>query len=761
MSDRTQPSPFIDALESRTLLAAQTVGTYDFTPLYGPSSGYDIAVQDDQKTVTVGSTSRHNDSNSDIIVIRKNADETYDKSFAVSGIFSYDVSGGPDSALGVAIGGDCKIVVAGQTYRRKRTMALLMRLNADGSLDSTFGAGGIVTLSLNRKLTSFHDAGIFGDTIVVTGAAGTDIVTARFDRNGALDKTFSDDGIDVRDIGGTDSGNGLFAGADGRVAVAAGTTAGSGDIVLLRYRASGALDTQLNKRGIETIDYGHALDRANVVVVDDQGRIVIAGTVGTAGKNYPMMARLSASGKLDRTFAARGWLVSTARPAELLALARFASGKFRVGGTQLPRDNENIVSATVSKDGKGVFQFVRGTPIYGIALDAQGTSHYASGPGLTSEQSARASRLGPGNKLTTLLDSGHLTRLNPDGSTDLSYGSHGWSDVVTESPSEYYRIGRSDDLYVYPDGSALVLGTINYVDRSLASGTWLAKYLPNGHLDKSFGTNGIQETPAPQDDEGGDKVDVLPDGSIMVATEQVDMAPHVYRLSADGRTTLPLGYEALVKPKDQDYLAPFAAGFSIAANGDITIYGAGFYYSPWSARMHADGSVDTSIGTNGIRDETIGDSPAGPRPVDPIGLMQLDGTFLHDPGDYTGIDLVRHNADGSPDPSFGIGGHVKLTFGDYTRLVDTRVQSNGKILVIGVGDPPGSTTSSNFVTRLDHDGSIDNTFGTNGTVFLTQPGWVDQAVLSGNILTLLIRQHDLSYYPSPGPQQYISVNVTL
>src|SRR5688572_17746606 len=86
--------------------------------------------------------------------------------------------------------------------------------------------------------------------------------------------------------------------------------------------------------------------------------------------------------------------------------------------------------------------------------------------------------------------------------------------------------------------------------------------------------------------------------------------------------------------------------------------------------------------------------------------------------DWGGFALVRHNADGSYDPSFGPGGSVRVRgpAGQVPQVTDAVLQPDGKILVLASFHTQGPFTFGTMLARFNESGTLDTTFGTGGIV---------------------------------------------
>jgi uncharacterized delta-60 repeat protein len=228
----------------------------------------DVELQADGKIVVAGRTSVADDG----AVYRLNADGSLDSTFDNDGAVGLD-SGAWETINALAIQRDGKIVVAG--YTTATDGAAVYRLNGDGSLDTTFD--GDAALGINAGLSSYaEDLAVQADgRILVAGSGGFDAIVARLERSGALDPTFGDAGIARVDYGGSDYANRIALLPDGRI-LGAGSTSVGADALLFRLTTRGAPDTSFAPDGVFAFG-GGGLDEAEALSLFADGRFVIGG----------------------------------------------------------------------------------------------------------------------------------------------------------------------------------------------------------------------------------------------------------------------------------------------------------------------------------------------------------------------------------------------------------------------------------------------------------------------------------------------------
>jgi uncharacterized delta-60 repeat protein len=169
----------------------------------------------------------------DFALARYNPDGTLDPSFGTSGAVTTDIGGGDDFARALVVQADGKLVAAGVDGSEFGTGVALARYHPDGTLDTSFGTGGMVTTGLELAFALVVQA---DGKLVAAGVAGQDFGLARYNPNGTLDASFGTGGTVTTDFAGdSDAAHALAVQPDGKL-VAAGEAGPCCDFALARYR---------------------------------------------------------------------------------------------------------------------------------------------------------------------------------------------------------------------------------------------------------------------------------------------------------------------------------------------------------------------------------------------------------------------------------------------------------------------------------------------------------------------------------------------
>jgi uncharacterized delta-60 repeat protein len=306
-----------------------------------------VALQSDGKIVVVGTTDVTGNATYAFAVARYNTDGSLDTSFSADGKTTVSIRGSYDAGHGVAIQPDGKIVVVGFAGGATDGFFGVARLTTVGDLDSSFSGDGVATVDFGELHSNAIGVALQGDgKIVVAGSSGlgsnSDFAVARFDTNGNLDNTFGAnlDGQVTTNFGtGDDFGQSVALDSSGNIIVAgqAFGTNGLRTFGLVRYTSSGTPDPNFSGDGLVTTDFFGFESYALGVAVDANNKIIAAGYAqGKRSRTIDFaLARYTTAGALDATFDADGKVTtsfaSAADVASAVALDP-SSGKIVAGG---------------------------------------------------------------------------------------------------------------------------------------------------------------------------------------------------------------------------------------------------------------------------------------------------------------------------------------------------------------------------------------------------------------------------------------------
>jgi uncharacterized delta-60 repeat protein len=277
-------------------------------------AAYAIALQPDGKILLAGLTDIATN-NTDFALVRYNPDGSRDTGFGTQGVVVTPIGTGADKAYAIVLQPDGKIVVGGESSTTSTGVDFaLARYNPDGSLDTSFGEGGKVVTPIQAGTTRdsiyaliLQDVG--GEKRIVAAGGETDFVLARYTASGALDTSFGAGGKLFDLFGSTSIGSAeaLALTQDGKLIVAGHI---NNDLVLARVNPDGGLDTLFGTAGRVTTPLSASdWDRATAVALQADGKLVVGGWAGSSSNGDFALVRYEASGALDSSFGNAGKVV--------------------------------------------------------------------------------------------------------------------------------------------------------------------------------------------------------------------------------------------------------------------------------------------------------------------------------------------------------------------------------------------------------------------------------------------------------------------
>lgn len=275
------------------------VDGWTLTSIGSAAAARAVAIQYDGKVVLAG-TGTAPTGQATFGVARYLLDGTLDLAFGGGdGYASPPIPSGYDDAIGyaMALQGDGKIVVAGRANAGAEQSFALARFWPDGSLDTSFGGDGWVIViggssaGYGRALALQADGKIVVAGLAAPGAE-TLLAVGRFLTDGSLDPTFGAGGWVVTSAGpGDDVANAVIVGPNGRIVAAGSTGTANTDFALVRYRSNGSLDPSFGAGGIVRTSFDTMQDVASGIARQADGKLVAVGYRTTTGTSQFALAR--------------------------------------------------------------------------------------------------------------------------------------------------------------------------------------------------------------------------------------------------------------------------------------------------------------------------------------------------------------------------------------------------------------------------------------------------------------------------------------
>ncbi|MDI1256058.1 MAG: T9SS type A sorting domain-containing protein [Flavobacterium sp.] len=694
-----------------SIIQAQNSGDFDLTFGNGGKvinniaiATFDVqaqAIQTDGKIVVVGLCKTDRFDTAKGFIVRTNADGTLDTTFSDDGKVQYE---GLPQLSAVEIQSDGKIVVGGD-------YGSLFRFNADGTNDVSFADSNIDGISrIAADIAIQADNKILAIYRKLDNNLGSgDVEIIRYNINGTLDTTFNTTGSSVTNFGFDEDPRSVIVLSDGKILISGDyyQSSTNNKFFYIRYNANGSYDTTLNSTG--KVAYGYTsvtYIQSFGTIVQSDGKMISAGvlTFGTNGDAI-YAARINTNGTFDTTFSNNAGTYTANIPTCAMynhngRVKMRSDGKFIISDIEDTNNDGKLNIVLHSVNANGTTDTTFGTS-GAVTLDFFGNDDTIADFNFSGNTIYLS-----GNTLETFKKNNIvLAKLTTTGALDPTFSADGTAMInITDRKAN----DTAKCIVRQSDGKILVGGASFFALQDYFS---VVRYNTDGTIDTTFGENGKAIINAP-----GHVNSIAIDASGRIVVTGGDYVIAVARLTNNGTIDTSFGTNGIYDFGSLSFAAE-ANSVAIQANGKIIVAGSLPDFNNGDsnymlARFNSNGTLDSSFGSSGI--STLGSVTSQSETYNDV-KVQTDGKIVAAGSLYNGQDydmvVGRYNSNGSLDTTFNGNGLSTYSSagGDY--YDGMALQADGKILITGaVNDEDGGIGVIRFTTT----GALDTTFGNNG-----------------------------------------------
>lgn len=639
-----------------------------------------LALQNDGKIIVGGVFTNYNGTVANNI-IRLNADGSIDSSFN----YGTGFNGGVNT---IKIQSDGKILVGGQfTNYQGVSQKYLIRLNTDGTKDSVFDIGTGFDRFINTIAIQTDGKIIAGGNFTTFNGANSPKCIIRLNSNGSIDSTFITSGgfnQVVLSSWYTGTVNVIELQSDGKIVVGgifdvytANTTSQSGKRII-RLNSDGTKDTSFN------VNNGFLFNSTtpgtvNTIKILSDGKIMVGGDFNSYYTDLTLakkIIRLNTDGTKDTSFNFGNgfdgivYNINVLSSTDIIVVGDFSSYGFGDRARKIARLNSTGSFDTSFYKGNGLNGYVNSIAI-------QQDNKIIAGGSFNAFQNTNQN---------------NIIRFNNDGSKDTSFN------VGTGFNGAIYSV------ILQTNGKIIVGGSFGSYNGSVCNR--IARLNSDGTLDTSFNIGtGFNNSFV-------HKLILQPDGKIIVLGDFTSYngvsTKHIIRLNTDGTKDSSFNAGATGFNFFTNLVAVLQTDGKIIVGGNFTQFNGNT--ENYIVRLNADGTKDTTFITG-----TGFNSAVNALIVRTNGKIIIGGSFTTYNGATGKNYILGLNADGSIDNSFNIGTGLNLD------TISICLQGDDKVIVGGWFSTYNGTTTKQIV-RLNTDGSIDSSFST-GVGFSNEGGF--------------------------------------
>lgn len=668
--------------------------------------GNDVAVQSDGKIIVVGS--RDAGGPNDYVIVRYNTDGTLDSTFSGDGVFTLNNSTN-DTLNAVVIQSDGKIVAVGES--NSLAEAYVIRLNSNGTLDTTFSGDGILEAASAGIALS---ATLQTDGKIVVGTRNTSGVSIilRINSNGTLDTTFDTDGIVSLSPNNYDP-YGLAIQTDGKIVVVGSTSiAATSDFSTVRLLSNGAYDTSFDGDGIATTAVFAGQNNARDVVIQSDGKLIVGG----GGSPDAALVRYNSNGTLDTSFDTDGIRVfnvnNNANDYVYDLSLQTDGGILAIAGTTYS------IANVLVRDDFSVYRFDTNGSL-DPTFDANGlvqSQWCEQGASISFQTDGKIVAVGGQDRATAGVQGICTQRFNADGSVDTSLNFAAGDGKFKQSVLTLQEFDQIEDVAILPNAKVLVAGWGQPASQTYTTAT-LIRLNSDGTLDTTFMDEGVYQYRNSTNSTYFNSLKIVPNtGTFIVAGEAgIPNGGIVVKFNSSGALDTTFSGDGIAT------ISAISRIYGLALQSDGKIIGCGSNGSGLSTR---NGKIVRISTTGTLEQDTFVTIGIGNSELFECGV-QSDGKLIFagygNDGTSDFIAVSRRLSTFAVDATFGTSGAVStdLSTALNDRATGLVIQPDDKIVVTSTGfGADRDFAAIRYTSNGTLDTSFSQSFGSGGVSLL-------------------------------------------
>ena len=729
-----------------------TFNNYGFVKLV--YSGLDnVIIQVDGKIVVSGLGT----------IFRLNNNGSYDTTFNSFGSLSIVINNQNFYSKSIIEQGNGKILVSGYANNGTNNDFAIVRLNSDGSYDTNFDGDGKALFPIGTANDESYGMAVQVDgKIILTGQTNNgsnyDFATIRLNNNGSIDTSFANLGKAIVQFSGQDYGRSVDIQSDGKIVVVGSGTVSK--LYILKYTVDGTLDATFDNDGIlasnislttSTTITSVSLNRPRIKCLNNN-KILISGI---SASNFALI-QLNSNGSLDNSFGTNGFSNFNAEINDYSNFLILSGNKIITGGGSIDSMGISKMQKIQFSD-TGIFE---NSSNYSISAGSDNIIKMFEQPSgkiialLDAAEGQSLRRYNVDGSLDTTFGTNgiidnfintifkieqqdgkilisflnelfYIYRYTIDGQLDTTFGNNGIVDFSLNTPNyvsfvdKVYYDNNTGFIYVAFDYDEFIATNPSPVSRSFG----ILRLNNNGIIDTNFGNNGFANMRFDYydtlSDEFPSEITIQSSGKIIVSgflntsSGAIDSVIGITRFNTNGTldTTFGNNGKVIANVGNSTYSRQL-----LTFNDDKFIVNARSYINniitTTSIKYNSNGTLDTNFGTNGI----IPDGNYNPEMI-----LQPDGKIIKAGKINSNFGIKRFNSNGSSDSTFGNSGTITTPINFNSEINEILFLQNGKLLA-GGSSFNGTNTVATFAKYTDITlGNLDFTENKNPILIYPNP----------------------------------------